>query len=406
MLNRCLIGVVWCFSLCSALNGQISFSDYLKSSLEELQVNSSSQSDAYIKFRAPLVTRWNFRSDTDEFLLDRQEYEIRADFSSKAVRTYQNRLYQSYIEELENERNELAKVDVKAIYENWLRSYFTQQEKGVYELMLPYLNDQLVLLKKVDVDGTFSLYDYLEKQKEVAYLEWEMIRQAKILEQLSPDISGLVQVDALVRFVESLHLKLNLKYPDYLSDQLDIQRVEDEYNLELAETKQVVDFFRVNYNGPQANPFEERVSVGFSMNFGRSEEHQLDLVELKYKKAIEAEQIAQRQATFLEELGMALLKFRMAVEEYYAYSGLLESFSDQQAIIDTQNPSSKRDLLKWLDLKIDFQENQKQFLRLEEEVFEAYLDWLDLSGLLNQYYSFDFLSPTLDSAAFFQSINR
>ena len=216
----------------------------------------------------------------------------------------------------------------------------------------------------------------------------------------------MVQVDALLRFVESLHLRLNLKYPDYLSDQLDMQRVEDEYNLELAETKQVVDFFRVNYNGPQADPFEERVSVGFSMNFGRSEEHQLDLVELKYKKAIEAEQIAQRQTAFLEELGMALLKFRMAVEEYYAFSGLLESFADQQSVIDTQNPSSKRDLIKWLDLKIDFQENQKQFIRLEEEVFEAYIDWLDLSGLLNQYYSFDFLSPTLDSAAFLQFINR
>ena len=142
------------------------------------------------------------------------------------------------------------------------------------------------------------------------------------------------------------------------------------------------------------------------MNFGRSEEHQLDLVELKYKKAIEAEQIAQRQAEFLETLETALFEFRMAVEEYYAFSGLLETFTDQQAIIDTQNPSSKRDLLKWLDLKIHFQENQKQFLRLEEEVFESYIDWLDLSGLLNQYYSFDFLSPTLDSAAFFQSINR
>lgn len=406
MLNRCLIGVVWCFSLCSALNGQISFSDYLKSNLEDLQVNSSSPSDASMKFRAPLVTRWNFRSDTDEFLLDRQEYEIRADFSSKAVRTYQNRLYQSYIEELENERNELARVDVKAIYENWLRSYFTQQEHEVYEFMLPYLNDQLVLLKKVDVDGTFSLYDYLEKQNEIEYLEWEMVGQTKILNQLSPDLGGLVRVDAVVRFVESLHLKLNLKYPDYFSDRLDMQRVEDEYNLELAEIKQVVDFFRVNYNGPQADPFEERVSVGFSMNFGRSEEHQLDLVELKYKKAIEAEQIAQRQAEFLETLESALLEFRMAVEEYYAFSGLLETFTDQQAIIDTQNPSSKRDLLKWLDLKIDFQENQKQFLRLEEEVFESYIDWLDLSGLLNRYYSFDFLSPTLNSSTFLESINR
>lgn len=406
MLNRCLIGVVWCFSWCSALNGQISFSDYLKSSLADIQTIHSSQSDESIKFRAPLVTRWNFRSDTDEFLLDRQEYEIRADFSSKATRTAQNRLYQGYIQELENERNALARFDVKALYENWLRSYFTKQEQEAYKLMLPYLNDQLLLLKKVDTDGTFSLYDYLEKQKEVEYLEWEMIRQTKVLDQLSPDLSGLVQVDALLRFVESLHLRLNLKYPDYLSDQLDMQRVEDEYNLELAETKQVVDFFRVNYNGPQADPFEERVSVGFSMNFGRSEEHQLDLVELKYKKAIEAEQIAQRQTAFLEELGMALLKFRMAVEEYYAFSGLLESFADQQGVIDTQNPSSKRDLIKWLDLKIDFQENQKQFIRLEEEVFEAYIDWLDLAGLLNQYYSFDFLSPTLDSAAFLQFINR
>ena len=85
----------------------ISFSDYLKSSLADIQTTQSSQSDESIKFRAPLVTRWNFRSDTDEFLLDRQEYEIRADFSSRAVRTYQNRLYQTYIEELENEIEQL-----------------------------------------------------------------------------------------------------------------------------------------------------------------------------------------------------------------------------------------------------------------------------------------------------------
>lgn len=397
MVSRGLYTVFFVLLLMTGSEAQISFSDYLSSQVENIQATFSTVEPSGISYKAPWVRRWDFRMDTDEFLLERQEYEIRGNLSTRAIRKYQNKLYEGYQEELRLEQIKTRQIDVQTIYDRYLQSYFAQKETTINLAIIPYVNDQILMLKKVDANGELSLYDYLEKERQLDLIEWDLSKKGKLLESLLPAMDQMVSIESLERFVETTNLKLRLQYPDFFSDQLDVERIEDEYNLEVAQANQVLDFFRVNYNGPHTDPFEERLSVGVATNFRRSEKRELDLIELQLEKKLEEEQMVQRQQKFKEDVSEAILKFRTSIEIYYSFEQLLESLDEQQTIIDAQNPVTKRDILKWLDLKIDYQKNKEKLVQYEKEVFEAYLDWLNVSGILDQYYSVDFLSPVLSS---------
>ena len=397
MIGRGLYTVVFILLLMTGSKAQISFSDYLSSEVENIQASFPAVESSGLSYKAPLVRRWDFRMDTDEFLLERQEYEIRGNLSTRAIRKYQNKLYEGYEEELRLEQIKTRQIDVQVIYDRYLQSYFAQKETTINQAIIPYINDQILMLKKVDANGELSLYDYLEKERQLNLIEWDLSKKAKLLESLLPAMNQVISIEGIESFVETTNLKLRLQYPDFFSDQLDIERIEDEYNLEVAQANQVLDFFRVNYNGPHTDPFEERLSVGVATNFRRSEKRELDLIELQLEKKLEEEQMVQRQLKFKEDVSEALLQFRTSVELYYSFEKLFESLEEQQAIIDAQNPVTKRDILKWLDLKIDYQKNKEKLVQYEKEVFEAYLDWLNVSGIMDQYYSVDFLSPVLSS---------
>jgi hypothetical protein len=405
MLNRSFIISFLSILSFGSLSAQISFSDYLMSNIqiEEAKVGVDNLPNAIV-YKAPLIRRWDFRTDTDEFLLDRQEYQLRGNVTNRATRKYQNKLYQGYVEELKFEQAKTAQIDVEVLYDRWLDSYFALKEKAIDQAIIPFLNDQILMLKKVDLDGGISLYDYLEKQKELELLQWDLSKIDKTINELNPEVDNVISIDRIENFAETINLKLVLQYTDYESDLLDVQRIEDEYKLEEAQAKQVFDFFRVNYRGPSSNLFEERLSVGLAFNFRRSEKRELDLVELKFEKEMEEEQIAQRKLRFQAEVSKAFYDLRNSIEAYHSFEQLLDKLNDQYLVLDQQSPVNKRDILKWLDLKIDRLKNQEALIELEKDVYESYVEWLDVTGLLEQYYRTDFLSSAL-SAEFFTSPN-
>lgn len=406
MFGRGLYTGLFGMFLLTNLSAQVSFSTYLEGEIKRTQNLSTSVESEIIPFKAPVIRRWDFRMDTDEFKFDRQEYQIRGNVSSRAIRKYQNQMYEGYAEELNFERAKSYKVDAEEIYNRWLQSYFAAKEGALKKEMLPYLDDQILMLKKVDPNGELSLYDYLDKQKELDLLKWDISKKDKILEALKPELGQTIGVESIVSFVEAVNLKLNLSYPNYEADQLDIKRIETEYNLEEAEAAQILDFFRVSYNGPHTNLLEERLSVGVALNFRRSEKRELDLVELKFEKQMEEEQIAQRQYEYQLDVAKSLYEFRNAVDVYYSFQQVLQRLDEQYAIVESQNPVSKRDIIKWLDLKREYLASKEKLVQLEKDVFDAYLDWLDVTGILDQYYSINFLSPGLSADLFLDLISK
>ena len=123
---------------------------------------------------------------------------------------------------------------------------------------------------------------------------------------------------------------------------------------------------------------------------------ELDLVELRFDQELELEQIKQRQLDFRRETETALLKFRKANDAYNSFVSLLGRLESFSVLADQQRPSNKRDIIKWLDLKIEEIKAQHELIKLEENVYTAYLGWLDTNGLFELYPTLNFLDSNLE----------
>lgn len=397
MISRGLHTLCFLILLNPVLWSQVSFVDYLQQALDLSSVETLDTVERdQIVYKSPFIRRWNVRMDTDEFQLERQEYELRGDLSSRAIRKYQNRLYESYQAELDLERSKTSRPKVMTIYEAWLDAFFVKKALDLNVSILPFLEDQRLMLSKIGIDGEVSVYDYLDVQRKLELLTWNIEKAERIIDTLRVDGASIVSIDQLSANVEALRLKLQLTYPNYTSDQLDLRRIEDEYGLEEAKTNKILDFVRVNYNGPHTDLWEERVSVGVAMNIGRSEKRELDLVELRFDQELELEQIKQRQLDFRRETETALLKFRKANDAYNSFVSLLGRLESFSVLAYQQRPSNKRDIIKWLDLKIEEIKAQHELIKLEENVYTAYLGWLDTNGLFELYPTLNFLDSNLE----------
>ena len=397
MISRGLHTLCFLILLNPVLWSQVSFVDYLQQALDLSSVETLDTVERdQIVYKSPFIRRWNVRMDTDEFQLERQEYELRGDLSSRAIRKYQNRLYESYQAELDLERSKTSRPKVMTIYEAWLDAFFVKKALDLNVSILPFLEDQRLMLSKIGIDGEVAVYDYLDVQRKLELLTWNIEKAERIIDTLRVDGASIVSIDQLSANVEALRLKLQLTYPDYTEDQLDLRRIEDEYGLEEARTNKILDFVRVNYNGPHTDLWEERVSVGVAMNIGRSEKRELDLVELRFDQELELEQIKQRQLDFRRETETALLKFRKANDAYNSFVRLLGRLESFSVLADQQRPSNKRDIIKWLDLKIEEIKAQHELIKLEENVYTAYLGWLDTNGLFELYPTLNFLDSNLE----------
>lgn len=397
MISRGLHTLCFLILLNPVLWSQVSFVDYLQQALDLSSVETLDTVERdQIVYKSPFIRRWNVRMDTDEFQLERQEYELRGDLSSRAIRKYQNRLYESYQAELDLERSKTSRPKVMTIYEAWLDAFFVKKALDLNVSILPFLEDQRLMLSKIGIDGEVAVYDYLDVQRKLELLTWNIEKAERIIDTLRVDGASIVSIDQLSANVEALRLKLQLTYPNYTSDQLDLRRIEDEYGLEEAKTNKILDFVRVNYNGPHTDLWEERVSVGVAMNIGRSEKRELDLVELRFDQELELEQIKQRQLDFRRETETALLKFRKANDAYNSFVSLLGRLESFSVLAYQQRPSNKRDIIKWLDLKIEEIKAQHELIKLEENVYTAYLGWLDTNGLFELYPTLNFLDSNLE----------
>lgn len=397
MISRGLHTLCFLILLNPVLWSQVSFVDYLQQALDlSTEETLDTEERDKIAYKSPFIRRWNVRMDTDEFELERQEYELRGDLSSRAIRKYQNRLYSSYQAELDLERSKTLRPNVKTIYEAWLDAFFVKKALDLNESILPFLEDQRLMLSKIGIDGEVAVYDYLDVQRKLELLTWNIEKAERIIDTLRVDGASIVSIDQLSANVEALRLKLQLTYPEYYEDQLDLRRIEDEYGLEEARTNKVLDFVRINYNGPHTDLWEERVSIGVAMNIGRSEKRELDLVELKFDQELELEQIKQRQIDYRQETETALLKFRKANDAYNSFVSLLGRLESFSVLADKQRPSNKRDIIKWLDLKIEEIKAQHELIELEENVYNAYLAWLDANGLFELYPTLNFLDSNLE----------
>ncbi len=384
-MRKCSLLIGLCFCLFT-LNGQetISFDDYLKTSLsidEGLFNFSKNQTD----FKPSWIDEVQLRTQTDEFDFDRQQYTIRVRPSTGKVRKKQKDLFELYKRNSEFQLEDWKRDFVKSAYTACLTIYSTEQELDLQKKLLVLLNDQELVLQKLTQLPDFNVKELIDIQKDQYNLKIDIHKNESRFSTILPvgqkiDLSNLISIDAIQQKIQETFTTPSFALQEKA---LEEQLIDAEIALEQAERKRYWDYLQFRYNGPHDDILKERLSIGLGFQIPTSSDGKLKVEKLLMEKeSIGSEYLIDEKRRDIQ-IQRKITSIQLLLDERAFTQKLLQTFnqkSEELAKRASQQQISNPLLL--LYNKTNQLKQQLGLLDLEKDIYNEYLDLLELTGAL------------------------
>jgi len=391
-----LIIILFLGSVIATGQNHISMNDFLATAHEQQEIVLGEQTNEYLKttnYNLPLVEKLEFRTESHDFDISKQEFALRLTPNSLSQRKYQRLYHQSTI--LRSDLDQVASLN-DALVERYL---VTIEYLYYYHLIDIRKRMQKIYLEKVEVlkssidQSNFDIIDLVNAEEKLFDQEWELLDMDGSLKLFKNHISQLsngadsIQIDQFKLIkpdqIESLiisppseslppSLMLSMK-------QSKIDQVQLEYNMERAKANRVLGFLQAKYWGWENEYFNDAISLGLELRIPVRGEAKLSLNELELEQ-IEAEneyQLLQSEITTLQQevenrLSQLMKQYRMMVDQFENSYAL--KILEQENISEAVGPI---DLIKMKELLL---EKELTIEKLNHRILIEYIDWLDLTG--------------------------
>ena len=354
---------------------------YIEQHSDKLAAGRNSSSGDLLDYKAPWIDRMEFRTETRDWELVQQEYQFRLRPNTPKVRKYQKQVYQDLLTELEATKAAVKTYGLKKVYENWLEKIFEDRRADLLVNSRSYYDDLVKVLSSTNQKGEIDALEIIEVKIEREELELKIKNLQKDL--ANPDIqNSLLSIEDIKGkiLIDSDNPGL---YPSIASDLFDLQKIENKYALEKAEKNKAFEFAQVTYRGPHDEIWQERISMSLAFRIPRGERTNFDMLELQIDKMMEQEQIAERKLDYQNSLGSATEDLQEAIDAYDEKKEMIAQLAKYGDILEKYNPSTKGEIVKLISLKMDAMDGQLDLLRLEENIYERYIDYLDARSIFS-----------------------
>ena len=374
------------FSL-NAINAQAnmkSFEEFLNAQLDENQLMSPDKTKLYpIYFKSPLIDEAEFRTQTNEFDLQQQEYTLRLSGNSKNIRKYQDAIYQDLKAEYFFELAQTQEDLIGDLYEQYLEHYFDLEKLNLRKQILPIYDDMITVLSKENIDGDLSVTDLIEASRKRDKIEATINFASEQLNQ-NVDLKGssaeeLITVTEMEKQLSSLLMQVGNN--DAAVEKFELNKIEHQYQLEKAERDNRWDFAQIRYSGDPNDIWEEKVSIGLGFRFPHSSKNSLDMIELQLEKMIEEEKYNRRSIEFKTGVTQSYDDFLVQLNNYQASLSLIEKLKKYDELTKNIIPTSKREIIDILSLNIDAIEEELNVLDAKEDLYDSYINVLKKMGV-------------------------
>ena len=360
----------------------------------------------------PFVEEISLRTETDRFDADRQEYLGRVSLNGwsemrrvrelhSAELTAQQTTERVYLHEALIYRYET----VASIYQVLKELSLREQLQLVYEDKITVLKKMASLNVKADVDELIKAeFDLDEEMLNIESAQAQLEQLKHLVAILAPAASGEWQLDT-AQFITPAQMELVIdqlaatvaQNPFLEEKQNEIEEINAEYNLEKAESNQMLDFLQVRYAGrPDENSFDQDFSfgAGFLLPFKGSSTVKLNELKIDKNEADQEAQIYENELT--RELTIALqkikslgIRYRMAEQQWKnSQAGFtLDRYSAAQVEGPFLLLSAKEMQLK----------REMALLDIQRDMLEEYLKVLDWNGQLSVEPQVNYLSGNLEN---------
>lgn len=335
--------------------------------------------------RFPWIEEIDLRTETDEFLLSRQEYTFRVAPSSPRLRAAQKSLYQHISNQPNFELQEQLGNKLKNIHEDWLALFMIQKSDALLSQLKQVLEDQNLILSRevaagnMNVDKTLNL---LQDIQEIELTQFKLQREKSSifsyykLDSLSIGTIDILSSSDIIQKMNADQLLQNAPTIDKMD--FEMETVNRELAVERAERKRLFDFLQVRYRGPHDNFLNERFSVGLALKMDRKNASLLKLKELELeKKSLEVDQVLEANQ-FSSKRDLLLSEAQKVFEEFQFF---LEQMQNEKDKLDQLSMSYANKKGAHPEFLLNVKERELQLeleaLGYKEELYNIYLDYLE-----------------------------
>ena len=333
-------------------------------------------------FNSAIIREVEIRTETDDFMLNQQQFQLRLTPTSNRLARAEQRLQQLYQVEA-NENLQTEKHDfLQAIYEDLLRGYEVDRKLAIERELVKVWQDRERVVEQLSLSGKLAPQEWLATQRKGSKISAAVERYRQELNAIfnSQDLNwqNFIQPENIPGRVTQIINSVTTTAPT-----TEQQIVAAERDLADAERRRVLDFVNFEYNRSPEDVLREKAAVGaaFILPFQgkrklKNEELIIEQKALQVEVAVQQQQLTQRLERLQREL---LLKYAELKTRRQEAEKLREK---SNLIIKRLNQSERATPLLQLEERNNQLETAMDLLEVELEIYQLYLDILEESEVL------------------------
>ncbi|MFK7774070.1 MAG: hypothetical protein AB8F94_18100 [Saprospiraceae bacterium] len=391
----------------------LSSSDILASAKQQYVLGLQQQRVDFLKnstHKLPLVDEMEFRTETNDFRLQEQQYVLRGRFHTKAQQQAHADFQQAKIE--------LNTIDEQLLMQDLLRdrydaivkvSYFEKLLAAKKEQKI-LLEDRMTVLKKSINLPKFNILDLIDAEDDLHLADRDILRlknalnlaQQKIFRYsnqrgyLKTDDLQMIDMEQLMEVARSLSTEPSTAHATLVKRNLNVNLAAKEQAIRRTQEENTFDYFQAQIGGTDDRGFRQNFSLGMGITIPVRNRQQQNLDELEFEKIDEGLKYEELKIELKERMTQIRLEMETQYELYQLLDQQLEN-SQADEVLEQYQKVAGASPIAMLKLKgSKFKKELEQF-RIQQDIYLLYVELLDASGKMMELPLRNYLMGDLEA---------
>jgi hypothetical protein len=371
----------------------VGLSDVLDASLDSYY--SQFQKNEYQDFSPAWFDDIEIRSETHDFELRKQEYNIRFSPVSIWVRSAQKDYYRSKMMEYDLETRKMVADNIRIIYDNWLSLVIDKRIISITDSLIMLYEDEETVRKRTlnfDIENVDRFIDFREKKNDMLVDHLSYQNEYKILKKqifTKNNIDTNFEINDMLIDLELIRKAMNnLKNHNiyentaiYKELQIEESMVSNELKIEEAENSKILDFLQFSYRGPHDDPMNERLLMTLALRLPLAGRNKMDTELLKVESLELKNNIRAQEQEFLFEMNEILTNLEVLFSEYDIMKNYSDELQEESIFLEKSMGNLSNSPLWLISNKKNILKTKLKLLKISEEIYSEYIDILDVMGV-------------------------
>ncbi len=379
---------------------QISTSDLLRTAFQDTEVKYQESQIEYLNnnpLTTPLIDEVQFRTETRDFDLERQQYALRVSPNSIGQKKYSKAYYQNMLSEFDTRWDEALNKALKDRYLLLIDLIKTRRYLGAQQQQQLVLEDRITVLRKnanavgfdyqdlIDAENEFqkSRLDMIDLEEDEARYQQQAMELLGSSTPLTINGSGLIDVEFINGFLETLPHSADSSNINVSRNQNNLRQAELEYLEERAQSKNILDFVQAEYRNDEKEGAIEDFRIGVGINLPVTKSSQSKLNRLSLERLEQENDLQTYKLDLQRELDISRSKLEVLIKKYETVNTFIQS-SDTENSLQKYLSIEGISPLTLLGVQESILDNELRLYSLEKDIFQEYINLLDKMGLLVQ----------------------